>query len=236
MSQRITVQFPTDRDNGFYFRVFCWADDRLYPAIDMKGLGVSGARNRAYRRSQATTPGEVLGLLKKTRMRFLLVFVILLVSVGCRSMPATEQAPPATVSTFLMFQEGNAQDAISLYASVLPGVRVERIERYGPGEPGPEGTVKLARVDLNGHRVMFSDSYVKHAFTFTPSVSLFVDFASAGELDAAFAKLSEGGAVMMPLDNYGFSRRFGWCSDRFGVSWQLNLPETSSTATTRPAR
>ena len=28
---------------------------------------------------------------------------------------------------------------------------------------------------------------------------------------------------MMPADNYGFSRLFTWVSDRFGVSWQLNL-------------
>jgi hypothetical protein len=40
---------------------------------------------------------------------------------------------------------------------------------------------------------------------------------------AAFAALSAGGQVFMPLDNYRFSRRFGWCTDRFGVSWQLNL-------------
>jgi len=29
---------------------------------------------------------------------------------------------------------------------------------------------------------------------------------------------------MMPLDNYGFSQKFGWIADKFGVSWQLNLP------------
>jgi predicted 3-demethylubiquinone-9 3-methyltransferase (glyoxalase superfamily) len=29
---------------------------------------------------------------------------------------------------------------------------------------------------------------------------------------------------MMPIDNYGFGRLFTWIADRFGVSWQLNLP------------
>lgn len=173
------------------------------------------------------------GILSRIRKWFFIV--ILLLSLGCHSMPRIEQPSAATVSTFLMFQEGNAQEAISLYESVFPGLRIENIERYGPGEPGPEGTIKVARVDLNGHRLMFSDSFVKHAFTFTPSVSLFVDFATADELDAAFATLAAGGTVLMPLDNYGFSRRFGWCSDRFGVSWQLNLPETSS-ATNPPAK
>lgn len=141
-------------------------------------------------------------------------------------MSHAEPTSADTVSTFLMF-EGNAQEAMSLYASVFPGARVEQIERYGPGEPGPEGTVKLARFDLNGHRLMFSDTYVKHAFTFTPSISLFVNFSSVDELETAFQKLAEGGMVLMGLDNYGFSRWFGWCSDRFGVSWQLNLPASA---------
>lgn len=91
-------------------------------------------------------------------------------------MPLAKQKSAATVSTFLMFQEGDTQEAMALYESVFPGARIERIERYGPGESGPEGTVKVAHFNLNGHRLMFSDSYVKHEFTFTPSISLFVDF------------------------------------------------------------
>jgi uncharacterized glyoxalase superfamily protein PhnB len=42
-------------------------------------------------------------------------------------------------------------------------------------------------------------------------------------LETAFKALSEGGTVLMPLGNYGFSTKFGWTNDHFGVSWQLNL-------------
>ena len=55
-------------------------------------------------------------------------------------------------------------------------------------------------------------------------MSIFVDFEGEAALLEVYEKLSNGGAVMMPLDNYGFSRKFGWLADRFGVSWQLNLP------------
>jgi predicted 3-demethylubiquinone-9 3-methyltransferase (glyoxalase superfamily) len=72
--------------------------------------------------------------------------------------------------------------------------------------------------------VLASDSPVKHAFDFTPSLSFFVDCTSDEEQRRLFAELSDGGAVMMPLDDYGFSKRFAWVADRFGVSWQLNLP------------
>ena len=37
------------------------------------------------------------------------------------------------------------------------------------------------------------------------------------------AALSDEGAVLMPPGDYGFSRRFAWVNDRFGVSWQLNF-------------
>ena len=129
-----------------------------------------------------------------------------------------------SVCTHLMFQSGKAQAALDLYLSVFPGFTVVSIEKYGPDDDTP-GLIKIAEVDFDGHRLIVVDSPIPHGFEFTPSVSLFVDFDEAADLDGAFERLAEGGEVKMPLDDYGFSPRFGWLTDKFGVSWQLNLPK-----------
>ena len=126
------------------------------------------------------------------------------------------------VMTHLMF-EGVAEEAMNFYVSLFPGSEILRVERYGPGEPGAEGTVKVATFTLAGQEVLCIDSPMKHDFTFTPSMSLFVECESEAEIEAVFSRLSAGGVVLMPLDNYGFSTKFGWVKDRFGPSWQLNL-------------
>lgn len=126
------------------------------------------------------------------------------------------------ISTFLMF-EGKAEEAMNLYVSLFKDARIESIERFGAGDSGAEGSVKRGSAVLNGQRFMFFDSDVKHAFTFTPAISIFVDCESEAEIDNLFAKLSEGGQALMPLAAYPFARKFGWTADRFGVSWQLSL-------------
>jgi predicted 3-demethylubiquinone-9 3-methyltransferase (glyoxalase superfamily) len=126
------------------------------------------------------------------------------------------------VRTHLMF-DGAAEEAMNLYISLFEGSRIEKIDRYGPGEPGAEGSVKLAAFTIGEQNFQCIDSPMKHAFTFTPSMSIFVDCESEAELERVFGQLSDGGSVLMPLNNYGFSTRFGWVADRFGVSWQLNL-------------
>jgi predicted 3-demethylubiquinone-9 3-methyltransferase (glyoxalase superfamily) len=129
---------------------------------------------------------------------------------------------PRKVTTFLMF-DGVATDAMNLYVSLFGGSDILQVQRYGPGEQGAEGTVKLASFTLAGQEFLCIDSPIKHGFTFTPSISLFVECNSEAELEAAFNRLSDGGSVLMPVGNYGFSTKFGWLADRFGVSWQLNL-------------
>ena len=77
---------------------------------------------------------------------------------------------------------------------------------------------------LAGQHLIFIDSAVKHPFPFTPAISLYVTCSSGTEIAILAEKLADGGEIMMPLDAYPFSRKFAWIADRFGVSWQLNLP------------
>lgn len=125
------------------------------------------------------------------------------------------------IKTFLMF-EGKAVEAINLYTSLFENSGIIEISYYGKEEAGGEGSVKTALFTLNGKEYMAIDSPAKHEFTFTPSISLFVECDSPEELEKLFTSLSEEGKILMPPDNYGFSDRFTWVEDRFGVSWQIN--------------
>lgn len=127
------------------------------------------------------------------------------------------------IATFLMF-DGNAEEAMTFYVSLFANSEILHIERYGPGEMGAEGSVMHARFVLDSQQFTCIDSNVQHAFGFTPSMSLMIDCASDDEIATLYANLSEGGEVLMALDAYPFSQRFGWVADRYGVSWQLNLP------------
>ena len=126
------------------------------------------------------------------------------------------------VTPHLMF-EGAAEEAMNFYVSLFEGAEITHIERWGPGEPGAEGSFKRATFRLKDQELICLNSPVQHGFTFTPSFSLFVECESEAELDELFSKLADGGAVLMPPANHGFSTRFCWLNDRFGVSWQLNF-------------
>jgi predicted 3-demethylubiquinone-9 3-methyltransferase (glyoxalase superfamily) len=71
---------------------------------------------------------------------------------------------------------------------------------------------------------MCIDSNVKHEFTFTPSFSIYFTCDTEEEINRLYENLLEGGQALMPLDDYSLSKKFGWIVDKFGVSWQFNLP------------
>ncbi len=128
--------------------------------------------------------------------------------------------------TFLMF-DGKAEEAIQFYLSLFSNSSILNINRYEKNEKGEE-KIQLAGILLNGQEFMMIDSPVKHDFTFTPAISIYINCDAEEEIDALFNGLSQGGNILMPLAPYPFSRKFGWLADQFGVSWQLNLVSEKS--------
>jgi predicted 3-demethylubiquinone-9 3-methyltransferase (glyoxalase superfamily) len=125
--------------------------------------------------------------------------------------------------TFLTFQGGAASGALDHYRDIFDDFELIEADHYGPGDGGPEGTVKVAKFRLANSEFSCADSPVDHVWGFTPAVSLWIECEDVGEQERLFDRLSDGGTVYMPLDDYGFSTRFGWVGDRHGVTWQLNL-------------
>jgi len=139
------------------------------------------------------------------------------------------------ITTFLTFvgaQCGKAEEALNFYTSIFPNSEIKSIIKYSEGEAGgtPE-LIKYGVFSLNGNTYMVSESNFNHAWSFNPGVSLFIECSSEDEIQNLFEKLSaNGGQIMVPLDNYdsgdyGFGKKFGWCEDAFGISWQLNLSD-----------
>jgi predicted 3-demethylubiquinone-9 3-methyltransferase (glyoxalase superfamily) len=138
-----------------------------------------------------------------------------------------------TTTTFLTFvgnQCGKAEEAITFYTSIFPNSEIKSIQKYVEGEQG--GTpdlIKYGEFTLNGTLYRVSESNYNHNWTFTPAVSLFITDHSNDLIHTLFEKLSATGQVMVPLENYqgegdyGFGKKFGWCQDKYGISWQFVL-------------
>ena len=141
-----------------------------------------------------------------------------------------------TTTTFLTFvgdQCGKAEEAIIFYTSIFPNSKIKSIKKYSKGEAGgtPE-LIKYGEFNLNGTDYLVSESNYNHAWSFTPAVSLLISDNSDDVIQSLFEKLSSnGGQVMVPLDNYqgdgdyGFGKKFGWCQYKYGISWQFILTE-----------
>ncbi len=124
-----------------------------------------------------------------------------------------------------IWYDNNALEAAEFYVSVFENSRISYVTHILENDVFPSelpaGTPLTVRFTLCGQELMALNG--GPVFRPTPAVSFFVDCESEEQLDTLWAKLSEGGFVMMELAEYPFSKRFGWLADKFGVSWQISF-------------
>ncbi len=122
-----------------------------------------------------------------------------------------------------LWLDDQAEEAAAFYSRTFPRGRVRAVSRYPASfdNPGgkPRGSVMTVEVELAGQPFTLLNGGPQ--FTLNPSVSFFVHVTTADEASGLFSTLSDGGTVLMPVDAYPWSERYGWAQDRFGVSWQV---------------
>lgn len=117
-----------------------------------------------------------------------------------------------------------AREAAAFYGSVFPDSGITNVTTL---HNTPSGDCDVVSFTVLGQPFMAISA--GPLFKFNPSISFLVNFDPSQDadaktrIDAVWAKLSEGGKVLMPLDKYPFSERFGWVEDKYGLSWQLIL-------------
>jgi predicted 3-demethylubiquinone-9 3-methyltransferase (glyoxalase superfamily) len=132
--------------------------------------------------------------------------------------------PLATQITPHLWFDTQAREAAAFYCSVFPDSRVTHLTTL---HDTPSGDCDVVSFLLWGQPFMAISA--GPLFKMNPSVSFFAGFDPSrmddarGSLDALWDALADGGRVLMPLQEYPFSKRYGWVQDRFGVSWQLIL-------------
>jgi predicted 3-demethylubiquinone-9 3-methyltransferase (glyoxalase superfamily) len=122
---------------------------------------------------------------------------------------------------------GDAEEAVNFYTSVFNNSNIGKVLRYDEASAEasgqPLGSVLTIEFDIYGNQLLALNGGA--AFKINPSISFFVFTTDETEVDFLWEKFSDGGKVLMELNQYDWSKKYGWIEDKFGLSWQLMLTE-----------
>lgn len=105
--------------------------------------------------------------------------------------------------------DGMAKQAAEFYCSIFKDAKIT------------VDTPLVVQFDLLGKKIMGLNGGPQ--FKINPSISLFILLESVDEANEVWDKLADGGKVMMPIDKYPWSERYGWLQDKFGMTWQISV-------------
>jgi predicted 3-demethylubiquinone-9 3-methyltransferase (glyoxalase superfamily) len=108
-----------------------------------------------------------------------------------------------------LWYNGNAGEAADLYCSIFANAKITSRSPIVVG------------MNVSGQSITLLDG--GPMYQPNPSISLFYIGETEKELDRVWNGLSNEGEVLMPLDKYPWSERYGFISDKFGVAWQISL-------------
>jgi PhnB protein len=137
------------------------------------------------------------------------------------------------INTYLTFN-GQCESAFKFYKSVFGG-EFDYIGRFGEMPP-QDNMPKVSDADKNrimhvslkiGDTVLMGSDTMSEMgdVDFGDNFAISINAKSKAEADDFFAKLSEGGNIIMPLQDTFWGAYFGQLKDKFGINWMLNFDQ-----------
>ena len=133
------------------------------------------------------------------------------------------------LTPYIIFN-GDCEAALKFYEKALGG-SIGHISRYADA---PENNMKMdpqkimhTQFNVDGNLLFMASDGPTNASD-SGMVSLSLNFTDSGAMDAAFARMSDGGNVTMPLQDTFWGARFGMLQDRFGIKWMMNFEKPKS--------
>ena len=111
----------------------------------------------------------------------------------------------------------NAKEAVNFYRTLFDDSKM-MLEQKLDGTPSGENAAYY-EFTLAGQ--LFGALNGGPHFTFNPAISISVNCETIEETEVLWQKLIEGGRALMPLQEYTFSKLYGWVEDKYGLSWQV---------------
>lgn len=118
-----------------------------------------------------------------------------------------------------------AKEATAFYATLFENSKIDNVSTI---KDTPSGDCDIVSFTLADQKFMAISA--GPYFKFTPAISFFVVFDSEAEIQKVWDALVDGGTVMMPFQTYPWATKYGWLSDKYGVSWQLSMSDNHKLA------
>ncbi|MGM7701891.1 VOC family protein [Pseudalkalibacillus sp. Hm43] len=130
-----------------------------------------------------------------------------------------------------LFFDGNAREAVQFYEKALGG-KVIGIMTYGdmpadlnnPLSDDMKDRVMHAHLKVGDGDLMFSDTFEGMPYQPGDTIQIAIHPKEESRARDIFAALEDGGQVLIPLHKTDFSPLYGMVKDRFGVSFNVNVP------------
>lgn len=126
---------------------------------------------------------------------------------------------------------GNCGEAFNFYEKALNG-KIEFSQTFGeapmPSDDQHKDLIMHISLDTNGGKIFGSDAPGEHAVTFGNNFGISLNPTTEEECDRLYAALSEGGVQTMPMAETFWTKRFGMCTDKFGVNWMISYADPNA--------